>query len=300
MAKPKVIYIMGCGRSGTTIMDILLGNHAGFQSVGELNNAPLAWNKDETCGCGLSLRECDIWKNVGSDCFQNDSTNVHYEILKHQRDIERQVSIVKHVLGLFDRSVIDAYHSYVYDTFRILKTSASVHTVIDSSKSIGRGLALLKNTRLDVQIIHLVRDPRGVFFSFQKKNLVTPTMNILSLALYWNSVNLLASLLKLKFGKNKFLRIRYEDLVTNSDLVITQIENFVGEDLSDVKQKLRDEVPMDRGHLAMGNRVRSQKVALKLRPDFSWKKSIKFYQRMLVNICCFPLMLAYSYFDRNG
>ena len=44
MNRPKVIYIMGCGRSGTTILDIILGNHSGFLSLGELNNAMDAWN----------------------------------------------------------------------------------------------------------------------------------------------------------------------------------------------------------------------------------------------------------------
>ena len=41
MNRPKVIYIMGCGRSGTTILDIILGNHLGFLSLGELNRAQI-------------------------------------------------------------------------------------------------------------------------------------------------------------------------------------------------------------------------------------------------------------------
>ena len=36
----KIIYILGSGRSGTTLLDILLGNEPSFFSAGELNRIP--------------------------------------------------------------------------------------------------------------------------------------------------------------------------------------------------------------------------------------------------------------------
>jgi len=295
MNRAKVIYIMGCGRSGTTILDIVLGNHSGFLSLGELNNSMDAWNKKRICSCGVPVRQCRIWKNVGNIFFRNDSGGEHYRIANYQNDIERQISIIKHILGLYDSSMIHEYHSYIYNIFRLLKESSSAKAIIDSSKSVGRALALLKNAKIDVQIIHLVRDPRGVYFSFQKKNLITPTKNIWSLAAYWNSVNFLASLVRLRFGDKKVLRVRYEDLISNTDLTIDKIADFINEDLSDVKIKLRDEVPMERGHLASGNRIRKQKILLKLQPDFEWMKRLKLHQRIIITTNCSPLMIAYRY-----
>lgn len=286
---------MGCGRSGTTILDIILGNHSGFLSLGELNNAMDAWHKKETCSCGLPLRECKVWKNVGNIFFGNDSGDEHYKIARYQNDIERQVSILKHILGLYDLSVIYEYNSYIYRIFRLLKESSSAKAIIDSSKSVGRALTLLKNAKIDVQIIHLVRDPRGVYFSFQKKNLITPTMNIWSLILYWNSVNLLASLIGLRFGHKKVLRVRYEDLISKTDKTIDNITDFINEDLSDVKRKLKNEEPMEMGHLASGNRIRKQKIPLKLQPDFKWIKRVKLHQQIIIDTFCLPLMIAYRY-----
>ncbi len=34
----KVLYITGAGRSGSTILDIVLGNHPDIESTGELSN----------------------------------------------------------------------------------------------------------------------------------------------------------------------------------------------------------------------------------------------------------------------
>jgi len=296
MNRPKVIYIMGCGRSGTTILDIILGNHSGFLSLGELNNAMDAWNKKkQVCSCGLPVRQCRIWKNVGHICFRSDSGGEYYKISKYQKDIERQISIIKHILGLYDPSMIHEYHSYIYNIFRLLEESSSAKAIIDSSKSVGRALALLKNAKIDVQIIHLVRDPRGVYFSFKKKNLITPTKNIWSLVAYWNKVNFLASLARLRLGDKKVLQVRYEDLISNTDKTIDKIAVFIKEDLSDVKIKLRDEVVMERGHLASGNRLRIQKIPLKLQPDFEWMKRLKLHEQIIITTHCLPLMIAYKY-----
>ena len=37
----KIVYIMGAGRSGTTLLDIMLGNNPGIFSAGELNRFPV-------------------------------------------------------------------------------------------------------------------------------------------------------------------------------------------------------------------------------------------------------------------
>jgi len=166
MNRPKVIYIMGCGRSGTTILDIILGNHSGFLSLGELNNAMDAWNKKkQVCSCGLPVRQCRIWKNVGHICFRSDSGGEYYKISKYQKDIERQISIIKHILGLYDPSMIHEYHSYIYNIFRLLEESSSAKAIIDSSKSVGRALALLKKCQ-DRCSDHSFgkRSPRGILF----------------------------------------------------------------------------------------------------------------------------------------
>ena len=57
---------MGCGRSGSTILDILLGNSSQIESVGELVFA-LSRADVERCSCGLSLSDCTFWSRVRCD-----------------------------------------------------------------------------------------------------------------------------------------------------------------------------------------------------------------------------------------
>ena len=61
----KVLYIAGWGRSGTTLLDNLLGQIEGFTSTGELHNL---WQRGlidgRDCGCGLRLTDCPFWQEV--------------------------------------------------------------------------------------------------------------------------------------------------------------------------------------------------------------------------------------------
>ena len=61
----RVIYIMGAGRSGSTVLDTVLGNHFQIESVGELANLPkFAWINGEYCACGERGNACLFWEEV--------------------------------------------------------------------------------------------------------------------------------------------------------------------------------------------------------------------------------------------
>ena len=61
----KVIHIVSAPRSGSTLLDMLLGSVDGFFSGGELR---YLWQRgviqQRRCGCGLGISECGLWSNV--------------------------------------------------------------------------------------------------------------------------------------------------------------------------------------------------------------------------------------------
>jgi hypothetical protein len=63
-------YIAGPGRSGSTLLDITLGQADGFVSVGELRNIwARGFGEDWPCGCGLPVRRCPFWSAVLETAF---------------------------------------------------------------------------------------------------------------------------------------------------------------------------------------------------------------------------------------
>ena len=63
--RPKLVFIAGAGRSGSTLLELLLGQFDGVFAAGELHSM---WHRglieNRRCGCGLPFRHCAVWKSV--------------------------------------------------------------------------------------------------------------------------------------------------------------------------------------------------------------------------------------------
>src|SRR5690348_5991619 len=63
--RPKVLFIVGTGRIGSTIIEQILGQTDGFWPTGELYRI---WQdgliEGDFCGCGEPLPECPFWRSV--------------------------------------------------------------------------------------------------------------------------------------------------------------------------------------------------------------------------------------------
>jgi len=66
----KVLYIGGFGRSGSTLVERILGQLPGFCSAGEI---VFLWQRGlidgQLCGCGVPVPECEFWSRVGKTAF---------------------------------------------------------------------------------------------------------------------------------------------------------------------------------------------------------------------------------------
>ena len=62
----RLLYVGGAGRSGSTLLDLLLSEVPGMFAAGEVR---YLWNRgvrdNELCGCGQSFLSCPFWSAVG-------------------------------------------------------------------------------------------------------------------------------------------------------------------------------------------------------------------------------------------
>ena len=62
----RVLFLGGLGRSGTTLLERLLGQLPGVSPLGEVVHL---WQRDlvddERCGCGDRFSACGFWQKVG-------------------------------------------------------------------------------------------------------------------------------------------------------------------------------------------------------------------------------------------
>lgn len=300
------LYIAGRGHSGSTMLDAMLGNAEGIESVGEFV-AGIAQPRDK-CSCGQSFEACPYWTEVRTR-FEGETGRPWAEaagaaieqahLFKLPRTIlsPRSSAWARNVAGL-SSAMADAI-------------SARSPYVVDSSKEVTRALFLLKHDS-GAKVIHLVRHPASVLeshyrrlrsgkgFKFLRMRFYPKhgfALPLLTASLGWLVGNALLGLGRL-VGPGRMMRVRYEDLLRDPIATVARIERFLGEDLAAVKRKLEADEPFEVGHNIGGNQMRMAGSFRFDRANIREPDLPRGY-RIMVSAICFPLLAAYGYLG-NG
>lgn len=300
-----VVYIAGVGRSGSTVLDSVLGNHPLVQSVGELARlANDAWIQNFYCSCGKRSGNCSFWGAVHQIWCNLNGTVTVQEYVETQNKFE-QFRRWPFLVRERWKSTED-FQAYAKQTLLLLKAIQHIsgcNTIVDSSKGVERAYALSLIPEIDLKIIQLVRDPRGVVWS-HKKAFTKDLRNGLPrdihpqpawrAALYWCRMNLQADWLRQHVGRERALLVRYEDFMLQTDTVLERIGDFIGIDLSNVQQTIEEGGELHFGHTIAGNRVR-MKRELKLKFDQEWINHLSPQDQRMTELLSGWLMTRYGY-----
>ena len=139
-----VLYIAGSGRSGSTVFDLVLGNHQDVESVGELSNLfRSGWRNGEYCACGQRGDECSFWSEVKKDWVARTNAGDLEEYIKLQGEFEGLSSIPRLLRQRHKPSEsFQRYAKWTHALFRSIQNVSGKSTIVDSSKSPARALAL--------------------------------------------------------------------------------------------------------------------------------------------------------------
>lgn len=276
--KINLIYLLGAGRSGTTLLATLLNDHDDIDTLGEMHQFYEFLYQNKSCSCGKNLRSCSKW-NLPQNYNTDIKTKSNYcEKLENHKNIPR----------LFFKKKADLYYNNVQEElFSTLKKRRPSHWYLDSSKYIGRFLLLKKNKKFNIKGIYLVRDPRGVVNSFKKK--VQTSKKPLSALIYYCIINFFAEFVYRK--RKNILKIRYEDLVEDPEKTLSRIYEHIFEKKSTLKKMAKYYVTP---HIVGGNRMKTTKK-LQLKKDNEWIKNISRFNQIIYYYLCFPFMMINKY-----
>ena len=279
---------MGAGRSGTTALATFLGNSSEILNLGEMHQYFEHIVDEKECSCGDQLQKCEFWDNkISNNLIQSSTKN---RILSEK--FESHSSIVKHILQLFSKKEIEEYIEIHQQLLNTIQLDSEKTTLLDSSKYIGRVLALDKLENIDLKVIYVVRDVRGVINSFSKN--VQTSKSPLSTIVYYLVVNSVSEFVAKILLRKKVVKIRYEDLVNNPMQVFSRLETFLKLDLTDVKNKILDKQPFSLGHIVGGNRLKKNKE-IYFRKDIIWKDNFSFLERVIYYFLAAPIMFLNKY-----
>lgn len=307
-AAVPVVYIGGCQRSGSTLLDRMLSQIPGHLSAGEVVHLWVrGLHGNELCGCGAAFLECPFWSEVGRAAFGNWDRLQIRDILALQRRVDRNRYILFMLFpGIWPRYRRDlrAYVALLERLYRGIHQAGSGATVVDSSKHASTAFLLRRVNGVRLRVVHIVRDSRGVAYSLMRQVRRPEVVDraeymhrasIWRSAVEWMSFNGLFHILR-ALGTPTSL-VRYEDMVRDPRGVIGRISSFDRAEQTGTEFGFiaGDQITLGIDHTVAGNPMRFEHGTFELRLDQAWMSSMSPGQRLLATSMTWPLLAAYRY-----
>ncbi len=253
--RPKVIYVMGAGHSGSTILGMTLGNCSGMFFAGELAR----WLRYDGVPRLPGEERARFWRAV------RERVDVPREVLgKHARPLEQSTAAFRPIGWRAQRRLRKPYRRATEDLLRAVARVAGVRHIVDTSHFPRRARELQALEGIELYLLFVVRDPRSVVASYGRENVPhkqTWKMGMTNAYLWLTYV--LSVLVFLRQPRERRLFVRHEAFVADPSGVIADILRCVGSD-----SEVPDLTELRTGLAFQGNRLlRKDVVSLLADPE---------------------------------
>jgi hypothetical protein len=301
---PKVLFIAGMTRSGTTLLGNVLNELPGFVGVGEVRSYWRAMREAHLCGCGAAVPDCEFWSEVAGWIERHHGPVPVDRALFLQRAHIRSLPLQLVRLKRAKQSASSPgaeYAQLLAQLYAGIEAVSTADVVVDSSKGPHDAYVISRFTELDLFVIHLVRDPRGVAYSWSRRawNPDKPTgyfeqQQASEVAIRWVTRNAITEILLARRLGPRYMRVRYEDFVSDPDETIGQISAMC------TARKLPlpasgDVISFGPNHSVSGNPSRLATGPVPIRPDHEWTERMSRRPMLAATIGAAPLLRRYGY-----
>ncbi|HEX2312978.1 MAG TPA: sulfotransferase [Thermomonospora sp.] len=309
---PRVLYLGGLGRSGTTLIERLLGELPGVMALGEVVHL---WERGvvggERCGCGAPFGSCEVWGRVGELAFGG----------WERADLDRLAALraavdrIRHIPLLAAPDLPPARAAqvveYVDHYLRLYRAAAEVtgaRVLVDSSKHASLAFCLrwaARAGRLDLRVLHVVRDSRGVAYSWTRQvrrpeaaaggEEFMTQWSPARTAVQWNAENAAFQVLARRGVPVR--RMRYEEFLRDPVAGVRRIAGFAGLPADEEALGFLGDrhAELSVSHTASGNPMRFRTGRIELRADERWRTRLAPPDQRKVTALTLPLLRHYGY-----
>lgn len=171
--KPKIVLIIGAGRSGSTVIGQVISHAIDGVHLGELNYLySRSVVKDQICSCGHNFSKCTFWSTILSK---------HKDLIQHSQTLENTARwrfvprILKYKLGLKSTNIREAVLAleYIYES---ISAEAKSDVLVDTSKNVPYALLASCSSKSFTKII-LMRNVISFIKSTRKQKFI-PEINM--------------------------------------------------------------------------------------------------------------------------
>lgn len=303
--RPRVVMLGGFGRSGSTLLERCLAQCEEFVGLGELLHL---WERglrdNELCGCGEPFGQCSIWQQIGQRAYGGWSKLDAEQVVSDRLNVVRNRFLPELIAqrGVGARRIPrERLLQNLQKLYAAAAQSAGDKVLVDSSKHPAYAY-LLRSLDIDLRCVLVVRDPRGVAYSWAKvvqrpetgsRDEQMPRYSIPASMFNWTTYSLLFHALTLL--KVPVLTVHYEDFMSNPRQTLLRIHKFCDVEVSEqsLPPLTEQQIHLDKHHTVAGNPMRFKVGDIQLKLDIAWQEKMKGTDRFFAGALSLPLRLFY-------
>ena len=295
-----MLYVLGRGRSGSTIFANVLGELDGYFAGGELR---VLWDpvvvRHGSCGCGEPITSCDVWSRVLDGLSDIDAA----EAAELQHEIVREMNTFR-LLGPAI-STWPARERFAQLMGRVYEEIASVtgaRVIVDSSKRPSYAAFLRTVPGCDPYFVHLVREPRASAYSWKSRRYRSSAGSAevtrrgpIDSTIRWDLLNLGSEGLLRAVGSSRGIMLRYEDFIASPRPHVERVTRMIAE--TSWRSPFLDDhtVVLRPNHTIAGNPSRFATGTLVLEDKAEWRTEQSVVDRWATTLVALPFLKRYGY-----
>ncbi len=302
----RIVFIGGYARTGSTLLDRLLGQMDGFVSLGELRRV---WDRcflgNQLCGCGRPFHECPFWQGVADRAFGGFDGVDAKRVLQSKTSVDNFWHIPRILSGGWTagyRRRMRTYQQALQTLYAAIRDESGARYLIDSTKDPQHAYILRTIPGFDVRVLHLVRDSRAVAHSWRRirrrpeiywRDQNMARFPVTRTALAWDLTN--AATEGLRTLGQPYAMVRYEDLIAEAAKELDRACRELRLGPVDLSFLQGGTVELAPSHTVAGNPGRFEVGPIALRADDEWRSQMSTLDRSIVTVLSWPLLRRYGY-----
>jgi hypothetical protein len=266
-----VLYVVGAGSSGSTLLEQALSQADAYATVGELYWVWKSFWPSMICECGSEFGSCPFWTSVLVEAYgaEVDAVRARVESLGQRFDEHSVVPALRGTSRLRPSSAFRDLARLVEPIYRAIVSVSGAEVVVDASKFPLWGFTAASATDLDLRVLHLARDPRVYAISEARAHPLpfppdqwAPGRSAVRSTITWSLLHVQAERLAQRAPRHMLLL--YRDFINDPMLTMHRIEELTDVAISPSPFEGKSLVVRRRGHAIGGHYTRPTHGATEL------------------------------------
>jgi hypothetical protein len=295
---PSALLFVGAGRSGTTVLEMLITRRIEVTGVGEVR---WLWERgyrdDQLCSCGEPTRQCPFWSEVFELTRARFPDEAAFEaaVDAFNSVVNQRIAPLIPLKGRALRRDLKRARGLIRASYQAMDRVGGGRPIVDSSKDPTFAYLVRTASCADVAYVNMVRDSRAVVYSWQRKKprpevhwaeaeMVRPSVT--RVALDWAYRYLAVAYLWPSLG-GRIECLRYETFAADPEGTLQRV-------ISLMERVGMRTVPGRDGseqyHSVSGNPIRFEPGELVVKPDVEWRTKLGRGDYALTTVLTAPLL----------